>query len=139
MATRLRPWAIVPVNAVLRTPTALSHGSLPVCAYTGRAARNISEGMAHLRHCARNRRKGGRRMGRVICIAAPFVCISGEWVLSVATSGAKVGENWGRDYYFLRRIIPSESIIQRHRLWRLRHTKKEGAVCAVSARWAFPR
>src|ERR1700679_537333 len=121
MAPRLRPWAIVPVNAVLRTPTALSHGSLPVCAYTGRAARNISEEMAHLRHCARNRRKGGRRMGRVICIAAPFVCISGEWVLSVATSGAKVGEIWGCDYYLFIPVIPSGSIIPRHRWWCVEH------------------
>jgi hypothetical protein len=58
-------------------------------------------------------------MGRVVCISAPFVCVSGEWVLPVATSGAKVGENWGPDYYLLRRIIPSGAIIQRHRLWRV--------------------
>ena len=61
-------------------------------------------------------------MGRLVCISAPFVCISGEWALPVATSGAKVGENWGVDYYFFVPIIPSESIIPSHTLRLTRHS-----------------
>jgi hypothetical protein len=73
-------------------------------------------------------------MGRVICIAAPFVCISGEWVLPVATSEAKVGENWGLDYYFFIPVIPSTSIIERHRLWRVWHRRGGGDHVGFSRR-----
>jgi hypothetical protein len=46
--------------------------------------------------CASQRRQeeiDGSTRGKLVCISAPFVCISGEWVLPVATSGAKVGES----------------------------------------------
>jgi hypothetical protein len=38
----------------------------------------------------------------------------------VETSEAKVGEIWGRDYYLFIPVIPSASIIQRHRFWCVR-------------------
>jgi len=50
----------------------------------------------------------------------------------VETSEAKVGEIWGLDYYLLRRIIPSRAIIQRHRLWLMRHAHDENErMCAL--------
>jgi hypothetical protein len=39
----------------------------------------------------------------------------------VETSEAKVGENRGLDYYLFIPVIPSGSIIPRHRLWCVRH------------------
>jgi hypothetical protein len=64
-------------------------------------------------------------MGRVICIAAPFV-FPGERRLSVQTSGAKLGQKQGGDYYHLRRIIPSGAIIQRQIVAVNTHEKAKG-------------
>jgi hypothetical protein len=92
MATSDSPVAIVPVNAVLRTLTALSHGSLPVdCAYTGSAVSKSSEGVSHLRQCAHNAVKRWRGRFVMNVSMCSFHLRLGEGHSPFAMSGAKVG------------------------------------------------
>src|ERR1700677_341476 len=97
MATRLRPWAIVPVKAVLRTLTALSHGSLPVWAYTGSAARKSSDGVSHRMEGRgrRQRRKRGLFTGGISLLDLP-VC-SG-FVLHVKVGRREAGKS-GKEFH----------------------------------------
>lgn len=50
----------------------------------------------------------------------------GEWHSPLQCHGAKVGEKWGVDYYLFVPVIPSASIIQRHRLRAARRTMEDG-------------
>src|SRR6266568_2974196 len=92
MATNDSPVAIVPVKAVLRTLTTLSHGSLPLCAYTGRAD-NRNRGTARrVRRRLRAQRKKGRRFdGRMLSTGFSFGGLSSSGHSRCNVLDVKVG------------------------------------------------